>query len=124
MSFACSRLEKSNRFLVILAAVALLSVGCKKSESPTPDASTAGSAVPGKVSQINGVDIVKLERKAGDATKPEFLTATILPGRGMNLLQITANIPGKGEIPILFAPSIVLLFLVGSLYLLVLLVHL
>ncbi|HEY0794281.1 MAG TPA: aldose 1-epimerase, partial [Acidisarcina sp.] len=57
------------------------------------------------VTQINGQDIVKLQRKATDASKPEFLSATILPGRGMDLMQITANIPGKGEIPIFFAPS-------------------
>ncbi len=36
-------------------------------------------------------------RPAGDST-PEFLSATILPGRGMNVLQITAYLPGKGEV--------------------------
>ncbi len=29
---------------------------------------------------------------------PEFLSATLLPGRGMNMLQITAYLPGKGEV--------------------------
>jgi aldose 1-epimerase len=38
--------------------------------------------------------------------EPEFLSATMLPGRGMNLLQITASVPGKGEVPILFSPSL------------------
>ncbi len=28
---------------------------------------------------------------------PEFLTATVLPGRGMNVLQITAYIPQQGR---------------------------
>jgi galactose mutarotase-like enzyme len=38
--------------------------------------------------------------------EPEFLSATLLPGRGMNLLQITASVPGKGEVPLLLSPSL------------------
>ena len=38
--------------------------------------------------------------------EPEFLSATLLPGRGMNLLQLTALIPGHGEVPLLMAPSL------------------
>ncbi len=58
-------------------------------------------------SQINGQPIVTLRRAAtSGGAKPEFLTATILPGRGMNLLQITADIPGKGVINVLATPSI------------------
>jgi aldose 1-epimerase len=44
-------------------------------------------------------------RQMGD-TIPEFLSATFLPGRGMNVLQITAYIPGKGEVSLLASPSI------------------
>lgn len=40
------------------------------------------------------------------AGEPEFLSATLLPGRGMNILQITASVPGKGEVPILLSPSL------------------
>jgi aldose 1-epimerase len=78
-----------------------LIAGCKSStpETPAPAAQPA-TTTPEK---IGGSDVVKLQRKAtGDGTKPEFLTATVLPGRGMNLFQITANIPGKGEIPLFF----------------------
>jgi aldose 1-epimerase len=81
-------------------AMTLIATGCKSStpETATPAAQTA--ATPEK---IGGSDVVKLQRKAtGNGAKPEFLTATILPGRGMNLFQITANIPGKGEIPLFF----------------------
>ena len=39
-------------------------------------------------------------------TEPEFLSATVLPGRGMNVLQITAYIPGQGEVNLLASPSI------------------
>ncbi len=37
---------------------------------------------------------------------PEFVSATFLPGRGMNLLQLTALIPGHGEVPLLMAPPL------------------
>ena len=43
-------------------------------------------------------------RLVGDSM-PEFLSATMLPGRGMNVLQITAYIPGEGEISLLASPS-------------------
>jgi galactose mutarotase-like enzyme len=58
-------------------------------------------------SQINGQPIVTLKRApSSNGAKPEFLSATILPGRGMNLLQITASLPGKGVINILATPSL------------------
>jgi galactose mutarotase-like enzyme len=44
-------------------------------------------------------------RLMGDAT-PEFLSVTMLPGRGMNVLQISAYLPGKGEVNLLASPSI------------------
>src|SRR5277367_4970018 len=81
-------------------AMTLIAAGCKSSSTPeTPAAQPTAAAL----QKIGGSDVVKLQRKAtGDGSKPEFLTATILPGRGMNLFQITANIPGKGEIPLFF----------------------
>jgi galactose mutarotase-like enzyme len=37
---------------------------------------------------------------------PEFLSVTVLPGRGMNVLQIGAYVPGKGEVNLLDSPSV------------------
>ncbi len=81
-------------------AAALVTTGCKSPGTPeTPAAATQ----PAAAEKIGGSDVIKLQRKGtGGGSKPEFLTATILPGRGMNLYQITANIPGKGEIPLFF----------------------
>jgi len=82
-------------------ALGLFTVGCKSpaTEAPAPAAQPAAPAG----EKIGGSDVIKLQRKAtGDGSKAEFLSATILPGRGMNLFQITANIPGKGEIPLFF----------------------
>jgi galactose mutarotase-like enzyme len=40
------------------------------------------------------------------SSMPEFLSVTMLPGRGMNVLQITANIPGMGKVNLLASPSV------------------
>ncbi len=37
---------------------------------------------------------------------PEFVSVTLLPGRGMDVLQITANLPGKGEVDLLAGGSV------------------
>jgi aldose 1-epimerase len=94
-------MNTSKRFLAFAAAAGLLAAGCKTAEAPAP--ATPVASVP----QVGGQDVVKLQRTAtSGGAKPEFLSATILPGRGMNLFQITANIPGKGETPVFFAPSL------------------
>ena len=44
-------------------------------------------------------------RLMGD-TAPEFTSVMLLPGRGMNVLQIRVFVPGRGEINLLDAPSL------------------
>lgn len=57
--------------------------------------------------KIGGQRVVQLKRKASRSPdSPEFLSATILPGRGMNLFQITAKLPGKGIVNVLASPSL------------------
>jgi galactose mutarotase-like enzyme len=54
-----------------------------------------------------GQDVVQLQRSqvlGGDG--PNFLSATLLPGRGMNLLQIRAYLPQKGEVDLLASPPL------------------
>lgn len=94
------------QYTLMLAATALFAVtGCKHSQPATPaPAAQQASAAP---TQIGGENIVKLSRTAtSNGQKPEFLSATILPGRGMNVFQITANVPGKGTIHVLASPSL------------------
>jgi aldose 1-epimerase len=51
--------------------------------------------------------VVVLRRpKSTDKSKPQFLEATILPGRGMAVLQIKAYVPGKGEVELLNSPPL------------------
>jgi Galactose mutarotase and related enzymes len=57
--------------------------------------------------QPGGQDAIVLERTPiGASTMPEFLSATVLPGRGMNVLQIKAFVPSKGEIELLASPPL------------------
>lgn len=66
---------------------------------------TAGEKPPAIT--IGGEPAVTLKLPpSGDTLKPHFLEATVLPGRGMNLLQIKAFIPGKGEINLLDSPPL------------------
>ena len=54
-----------------------------------------------------GQDVVQLQRSQMlGGNGPEFLSATLLPGRGINLLQITAYLPQKGEVNLLASPSL------------------
>ncbi len=55
--------------------------------------------------EIGGQQLVTLSRKAVSITTPEFTSITLMPGRGMELLQITANFPGKGAVNVLASPS-------------------
>jgi galactose mutarotase-like enzyme len=56
---------------------------------------------------IGGEPVVTLQRPAvADRGRPQFLQATVLPGRGMAVLQIKAYLPGKGEIDLLNSPPL------------------
>jgi galactose mutarotase-like enzyme len=62
---------------------------------------------PNLASGPGGQEAIMLRRPADAVSgEPEFLSATLLPGRGMNLLQLTAAVPGKGEVPVLLSPSL------------------
>jgi galactose mutarotase-like enzyme len=58
------------------------------------------------VTEIGGQGIVTLTRTATGAAKPEFTSVTLAPGRGMEVLQITANFPGKGNVDVLASPDL------------------
>lgn len=54
-----------------------------------------------------GMPAVTLERpRPAGPDRPAFLSAQVLPGRGMTTLQITAHLPGRGETALLFAPAL------------------
>ena len=82
-------------------------MGCGPTNPKETEAPTKTDAVVAKSPKIGGQDVVTLSRgRSGTGSTPEFLSATLLPGRGMNMFQITAWIPGRGETPLLASPSL------------------
>ena len=54
-----------------------------------------------------GEEALKLTRSETPGNSlPEFLSATVLPGLGMDVLQISAFLPGRGEVELLAAPTV------------------
>jgi aldose 1-epimerase len=54
-----------------------------------------------------GQEVIKLQRtQMVGGSGPEFLSATLLPGRGMNMLQISAYLPRMGEVNLLASPPL------------------
>ena len=76
-----------NAMKALVRALALLTVALP--------ALTAGFATAQDVTEIGGQKIVTIKRTAVSTTKPEFTSVTLAPGRGMEIIQITANFPGK-----------------------------
>ncbi|MFL6194141.1 MAG: aldose 1-epimerase [Thermoanaerobaculia bacterium] len=54
-----------------------------------------------------GLPVVTLERpRTSGPDRPAFLSAQVLPGRGMTTLQLTAHLPGRGAADLLVSPSL------------------
>lgn len=78
-----------------------LATACSKTQ-------TAPSATPqAQATTIGGAPVATLERpRPKDLSKPQFLAVEIAPGRGMNVLQVKAYIPGKGDVDLIASPSL------------------
>lgn len=92
------RIHAFRTFPLTLAALLVITMNSSAQSAPKNDIKTP---------LIGGQPAVTLTRaRTGNGSKPEFLSAVVLPGRGMNLFQITAWLPGKGEIHVLHSPSL------------------
>ncbi|HEU5351669.1 MAG TPA: aldose 1-epimerase [Terracidiphilus sp.] len=58
------------------------------------------------VTEIGGQKLVTITRAVTSKTQPQFTSLTLAPGRGMELIQLKANFPGKGEVDVLYTPGI------------------
>jgi len=82
-------------------------MGCGPTNPKETESPTKTDTVVAKRPQIGGQDVVVLSRgRSGTGSKPEFLSATLLPGRGMNTFQFTAWVPGRGETNVLASPTL------------------
>src|ERR1700690_2824583 len=88
-----------NAALVIFGV--LLLAGCSRAPShPAESASPQPQPV-----VIGGEPVVTLERRRSPSSNsPEFLSVQVLPGRGMNVFQVRAFVPGKGDINLIASP--------------------
>ncbi len=88
-----------NYMVWMLAALALiLTVGVKN----LPTQQNGARQTPASHPMVGGADVLTIARKpTSNGNSLEFLSVTVFPGRGMNIFQITANIPGKGKVPLL-----------------------
>jgi aldose 1-epimerase len=87
---------------LVLASALALPIGAA-AEEPSKQAPDQALKQP----LIGGMPPLRLERKASShGAKREFTSITLLPGRGLNTFQITANLPGKGETELLRSPSL------------------
>ncbi len=55
--------------------------------------------------ELGGQGVVTLRRDVVHKDVPEFTSVVVAPGRGMEILQITGNLPGKGSVNVLAAPG-------------------
>lgn len=89
-----------------ILVMGLSAFGSIRSTGARAMAQSATGAKPPELS-IGGEPVVSLVRQQGtDKSKPQFLEATVLPGHGMNLLQLKAWIPGVGEKDLIASPSV------------------
>ncbi|HKD38313.1 MAG TPA: aldose 1-epimerase, partial [Pirellulales bacterium] len=56
--------------------------------------------------EIGGRQVVTLSVPLADAAKPQIIAVDVLPGRGMNIYQIRANLPGKGVVDLITSPPL------------------
>ncbi len=96
------RLSAAN---LVCIAVMGWNLGCKSRRPAPPPSPTALASA--NLPQVGGQKAVELRRlQSGTGEKPEFLSVTLLPGRGMNMFQLTAYLPGKGEVNLLASPTL------------------
>jgi aldose 1-epimerase len=89
---------------LILALVITCAWPSAMSGQQPPDSK---AAVQPPAISVGGEPVVVLQRpRSSDSSQPQFLEATLLPGRGMAVLQIKAFLPGKGEINLLNSPPL------------------
>jgi aldose 1-epimerase len=93
------------KVLFRLFLLPLLFGGCSRS-GPMRSQPGETKTQPQSIS-VGGEPAVSLERpRLQNSNAPQFLSLQVLPGRGMNLFQIRAFVPGKGEINLISSPSL------------------
>ena len=94
--------------LVLPVAASIWLAACNPNPSPTPSPQSKGEfeAIESQIS-IGGQKVVTLSRsQTSNSEKPQMISAEILPGRGMNVYQLKAFVPGKGIVNVISTPPL------------------
>jgi aldose 1-epimerase len=95
---------------VLSAAVALLTLfSCSPSRPPEETKTAAPPHFTAEETNVTvgGKKAVHLAQpQSADNSKPQILSADILPGRGMNTFRVQAYLPGKGVVDVLASPPL------------------
>ncbi len=92
--------------LKVLFTLSLLLAGFSPTGSAQSEAQKPQREIDG-YSVVGGMPVITLQRpRLQTSNVPQFLSAQVLPGRGMNLFQIRAYLPGKGEINLIASPPL------------------
>ncbi len=88
---------------VLLGGAYLFSEGTRERETASPgdgvEVETGGNTSTDYCSPWRAGCYFAAADANGSGNDAEFVSATLLPGRGMNVLQIMARIPSLGEVP-------------------------
>lgn len=102
-------MRKYGAYLILALTLLLTGVSTTmgKLSKSNPNLPQNDAAAKAESITVGGEPVVILKRpRIAGSEKPQFLEATLLPGFGMNLLQVKAYIPGKGEVDLISAPSL------------------
>lgn len=102
-------MKKWSLAATLLLLFALVGIHASAGTGILPSASAISSPSDASDSQIavGGEPVVFLNRpRLLSKDQPQFLQATILPGNGMNVLQLRAYIPGKGDVDLIHSPAL------------------
>ncbi len=81
--------------------------GSKPAEQPVQIADQPAFSATQMPPLIGDQRVVRLKRKLSpDESVPQLVSVDLLPGRGMNVFQITARIPGLGIVNLLQSPAL------------------
>jgi aldose 1-epimerase len=94
------------RMIDMRLALAVLTAVIAIHSQPVQAQELPGSATP-NIERIGSLEALTLHRvRTGAGKTPQFLSVTLLPNRGMDMFQITADIPGRGETQLIASTSL------------------
>jgi len=95
------------KVLFTLFFLPLLLAGCSRTGPAQSQSEEKKPQTQSNPISVGGKPVINLERpRLQTPNIPQFLSVQVLPGRGMNLFQIRAYLPGKGEINLISSPSL------------------